>query len=132
MTGESATPYVAALCVFAALAGLALVGVLGRRAGPALRDRIVAVLIGVAGVELASAPALLAALFGDDVLGLRPSDFDLWIVIAVYAALTLFAVVRLFPWREVEAIAAEPGASLRDIMTRIMARPDDGDEHGPP
>ena len=28
---------------------------------------------------------------------------------------------RLFPWSEVEAVAADPGASLRDVVARIVA-----------
>ena len=76
---------------------------------------------GLAGAELALLPAFVAALTTDGVLGLRHSDTDFWIVTTVYVVITIY-VARLFPWREVQCLASEPDAKLRDIMTALMAK----------
>ena len=122
MTDISSTPFVVAFCLLATLASFALVRRLIQRRAPTLRDKVITFIIGLVGVELTTLPAILAALVGDDLLGLRNSGFDHWIVIGVYAALTLYVIVRLFPWYEVEAMAADPNIKLRDIMARIMAK----------
>ncbi len=119
MTQASTTPLVVALCLVASVAAFALVRHLMDRRGPTLRAKIVAL-----GVELATLPALVAALLGEELLGLNESGFGHWLAIAVYATLTLYVIARLFPWREVESLAADPDATLRDILARI--RNDDG------
>jgi len=73
--------------------------------------------IGLVSVELAMLPALLAALFGDG------SVFDPWLAAAGYVGLSAYVIARLFPWREVEAMAADPDARLGDILKRLR----DGD-----
>ncbi len=127
MAELSSAPFVVALSLVATLAAYLLVRRLSRRRGAGLRARMVALIVGLAGAELAMLPALVVALAGDALLGLRGSSVDHWIVIAVYAALTVYVIARLFPWREVEALAADPDAGLRDLMARVMARDRDGD-----
>ena len=124
MTQASTTPLVVALCLVASVAAFALVRHLMDRRGPTLRAKIVALVVGLVGVELANLPALLAALLGDELLGLNETGFGHWLAIAVYATLALYVIARLFPWREVESLAADPDATLRDILARI--RNDDG------
>ncbi len=118
----TSTPFVAALCLAAALAALALVRRLGRR--PGLRAKIVALVVGLVGVELAVVPALLVALFGGGLLGTQGTDIDLWIVAATYGLLTLYVIARLFPWREVEALTADPEAKLGDVLARLRGKED--------
>ncbi len=138
MTIVSTTPFVVALCLAGALAGAVLVRVLERRPGrslrPTLRAKFIALFVGLIGAELSMLPALVFAAAGDAVFGLRASGVDGWIVAAGYAAVTLYAIVRLFPWSEVEAIAADPGASLRDVVARIVAGTEEthDDEPRPP
>ncbi len=127
MTDVPSTPIVVALSLVATFAAFALVRRLSRRRGAGLRARMVALIVGLAGAELAMLPALVVALAGDALLGLRGSGADHWIVIAVYVALTVYVIARLFPWREVEALAADPDVGLRDLMARVMARDRDGD-----
>ncbi len=122
MTDASSTPYVVGLGILAILAAFALVRRLMRRPSLTLRAKIVTLIIGLVGVELAILPALLMALVGDNLLGFRNSGIDHWIVIVVYAGLTLYVIVRLFPWREVQVMAADPNATLRDIMAQIAAK----------
>ncbi len=134
MTIVSTTPFVAVLCLAGALAGAVLVRVLERRRGRTLRAKFVALFVGLIGAELSMLPALVVAAAGDDLFGLRASGVDGWIVTAGYAAVTLYAIVRLFPWSEVEAIAADPGTGLRDVVARIVAGTEEtrDDEPRPP
>ncbi len=125
MIDTSTLPFVVALCVFATLAVVALVGRLLRRPRPSLRAQAVTFIIGLVGVELLTVPAFVVAFVGDDLLGVRASGGDHWIAIAVYAALVLYVIARLFPWHEVSAMAADPNATLGDVMTRIMAKNDE-------
>ena len=122
MRDASSTPFVVALCLLAILASLALIRHLMSRTRPTLRSKIVTFIVGMVGAELSTLPALLVVLMGEDVLGFRNSGFDHWIVIAVYVVLTVYVIVRLFPWHEVEAMTADPDANLRDILTAIMAK----------
>lgn len=122
MTDASSAPFVVALCLAAILASFALVRRLMRRPGPTLRAKVVTLIIGMVGVELSILPAFLVAVIGDDLLGWRGAGIDLWIVIPVYAGLTVYVILRLFPWREVQAMAADPDASLRDLMARMAAK----------
>ncbi len=93
-----------------------------RRPSLTLRAKMVTLIIGLVGVELAILPALLVALVSDNLLGLRNSGINHWIMIVVYAGLTLYVIVRLFPWHEVQVMVAEPNATLRDIMAQIVAK----------
>ncbi len=122
MTDASSTPFVVGLCIVAILAAFALVRRLMRRPSLTLRAKIVRLIIGLVGVELAILPALLMALMGDNLLDFRNSGIDHWIVIVLYAGLTLYVIVRLFPWHEVQVLAADPNATLRDIMAQIVAK----------
>ena len=62
---------------------------------------------------------------GEDIIGLGSSGFEHWLVVALYALLTVYVIGRLFPWREVNAMAANPNTTLRDIVTRLKATEDD-------
>ena len=124
MTQASATPIVIALCLVASVAAFALVRHLMGRRGQTLRAKIVTLVVGLIGVELTTLPALLAALLGEELLGLNESSFGQWLAIASYVALTLYVIARLFPWREIESLAGQPHATLRDILASI--RNDDG------
>ena len=124
MIDISTLPFVVALCVVAIVAAVALVGRLLRRPRPSLRARAVTLVIGLVGVELVTLPALGVALVGNDLLGVRASGVDHWIAIAVYAALILYVFARLFPWHEVSAMAADPNATLGDVMARMAANND--------
>jgi len=42
-----------------------------------------------------------------------------WLLAAAYAVLTLYVVARLFPWREVNEMAADPDAKLADVFRRL-------------
>ncbi len=58
-------------------------------------------------------PAMFAALFGDG------SVFERWLVAAGYVGLTAYVIARLFPWREIEAMTADPNARLGDVLKRL-------------
>ena len=122
MTDASSTPFVVGLCIVAILAAFALVRRLMRRPSLTLRAKSVTLIIGLVGVELAILPALFVVLAGDNLLGLRGSGIDHWIVIVVYGLLTLYVIVRLFPWHEVQVLAADPNTTLRDTMAKIVAK----------
>ena len=104
---------VVALGCIAALTAITLVRYLRRRPIQTLRAKLIGLFIGLVGVELAMLPALLAALFGDG------SVFDAWLVIAGYVGLTAYVIARLFPWREIEAMTADPDARLGDVLKRM-------------
>ena len=118
----SQAPVVAGLILAAAVATLALVGSLRRHQNASLRAKFIALFIGLAGTELALLPALLVAAFAET-LDLSAGDWVGWLLAAAYAALTLYVVARLFPWREVNEMAADPDAKLADILRRLR---DDG------
>ena len=118
MGDSSATPVVAGLILAAAVATLVLAGTLRRGQRPGLRAKFIALFIGLAGAELALLPALLVAAFAE-APGLRPGDWDGWLLAAGYAGITAFVIAWLFPWREINAMAADPDASLRDVIDRI-------------
>ncbi len=122
MIDTSTLPVVVVLCVLATLAAVALVSRLLRRPRPSLRARAVTFIVGLVSIELLTLPAFAVALVGDDLLGVRASGVDHWIAIAVYAALVLYVIVRLFPWHEVKAMAADPNATLGDAMARMAAK----------
>ena len=115
---QASTPVIAGLILAAAVATLALVGFLRRHQNASLRAKIIALFIGLAGAELALLPALLVAAFAES-LDLRAGDWVGWLLAATYAAFTLYVVARLFPWREVNEMAADPDAKLADILRRL-------------
>lgn len=128
MSALSSVMVVFGLCVAAAAATVALVSYIARRDRASLRAKLVALVIGLAGAEASSFPALFVAVAGEDTLGLAATGFEPWLVAALYAGLTFYVIARLFPWHEVNAMAAEPDASLRNIMARLKEarnRPDD-------
>lgn len=128
MSALSSVMVVFGLCVGAGAATVALVSYIARRDRPTLRAKLVALFIGLAGAEASSMPALFVAVAGEDLLGLAATGFERWLVGALCVGLTLYVIARLFPWREVNAMAAEPDASLRDIVARLRRardRPDD-------
>ena len=122
MRDASSIPFVVALCLLAMLTSFVLVRHLMRRKRPTLRAKIITFIVGMAGTELSILPAFLVALMADEVLELRNSDFDHWIVIPLYVGLTLYVIVRLFPWREVQALTSDPNANLRDILAAITVK----------
>jgi len=111
------TLLVLALVCLAAIAAITLVRYLRRRPVETLRAKLIGLFIGLVGVELAMLPALLTTLFGDG------SALAPWLVAAGYVGLSAYVIARLFPWREVEAMAADPDARLSDILKRLR----DGD-----
>jgi len=115
---QASTPVIAGLILAAAIATLALVGSLRRHQNASLRSKLIALFIGLAGAELALLPALLVAVFAE-ILDLRAGDWVGWLLAAAYAVLTLYVVARLFPWREVNEMAADPDAKLADVFRRL-------------
>ncbi|MFQ6019101.1 MAG: hypothetical protein ACE5KF_13020 [Kiloniellaceae bacterium] len=69
-------------------------------------------------------PALLVAVAGEDIIGLSGSGYEHWLVVALYVLLTAYVIGRLFPWREVDAMAADPNATFRGIVARLKATKD--------
>ena len=114
----ASTPVIAGLILAAAGATLALVGSLRRHQNASLRAKFIALFIGLAGAELALLPALLIAAFAET-LDLRAGDWVGWLLAVAYAALTLYVVARLFPWREVNEMAADPDAKLVAVLRRL-------------
>jgi hypothetical protein len=110
------------VAVLAALAGAVtawFVRHLRRRDRTTLRAKILALVAGLVCLEIATLPAILMALFAAEVFGLPESDFGPWIAFGVYGGLAVFVLVRLFPWREVESLAADPDVSLKDVLSKI-------------
>ena len=122
MDDPSATLAVAALILAATAAALFLTGYLRRRGRPSLRAKFVALCIGLAGAELAMVPALLVAMFSG-ALDSPAGGWVGWLLAAAYAALAAYVFARLFPWREVNEMAADPEARLADVLRRLR----DGD-----
>ena len=112
---------VAGLGLAGAGAGWVLVEVLRRRRRAALRAMLVALFIGLAGAEAAMAPAFVVAVAGGEYLSLAGIGYEAWLVGAFYVVVTAYVLARLFPWREVDAMAADPNARLRDVMASLMA-----------
>ena len=130
MVEPSLTIVVAGLCLAAGVATVALVKRLARHPRPTLRAKLITLFIGLVGAEGLSVPALLVVVAGEDIIGLGSSGFEHWLVVALYVLLTVYVIGRLFPWREVNAMAANPNTTLRDIVTRLKATendPGDGD-----
>ncbi len=125
MVGPSLTIVVAGLCLAAGVAAVALVERLARHPRPTLRAKLITLFIGLVGAEGLSVPALLVVVAGEDIIGLGSSGFEHWLVVALYVLLTVYVIGRLFPWREVNAMAANPNTTLRDIVTRLKATEDD-------
>ncbi len=115
---QASTPVIAGLILAAAVVMLVLVGLLERRQNASLRAKFITLFIGLAGAELALLPALLVAAFAES-LDLRAGDWVGWLLAAAYAAFTLYVVARLFHWREVNEMAADPDAKLADILRRL-------------
>ena len=124
MVGPSLTIVVAGLCLAAGVAAVALVERLARHPRPTLRAKLITLFIGLVGAEGLSVPALLVVVAGEDIIGLGSSGFEHWLVVALYVLLTVYVIGRLFPWREVNAMAANPNVTLRDIVARLMATED--------
>ena len=118
MSGAAATSFVIALCLAAIAAAAALVHYLRRRGPATLRAKLAGLFIGLAGAELAMLPALLVAMFSG-ALDSRVDGWVGWLLIAGYSALTAYVVARLFPWREVSDMAADPNARLADVLRRL-------------
>ena len=125
MVGLSLMIVVAGLCLAAGVAAVALVERLARHPRPTLRAKLITLFIGLVGAEGLSVPALLVVVAGEDIIGLGSSGFEHWLVVALYVLLTVYVIGRLFPWREVNAMAANPNATLRDIVARLKATEDD-------
>ena len=125
MVEPSLTIVVAGLCLAAGVATVALVKRLARHPRPTLRAKLITLFIGLVGAEGLSVPALLVVVAGEDFIGLGSSGFEHWLVVALYVLLTVYVIGRLFPWREVNAMAANPNTTLRDIVARLKATEDD-------
>ena len=125
MVGPSLTIVVAGLCLAAGVAAVALVERLARHPRPTLRAKLITLFIGLVGAEGLSVPALLVVVAGEDIIGLGSSGFEHWLVVALYVLLTVYVIGRLFPWREINAMAANPNTTLRDIVARLKATEDD-------
>ncbi len=125
MVEPSLTIVVAGLCLAAGVAAVALVERLARHPRPTLRAKLITLFIGLVGAEGLSVPALLVVVAGEDIIGLGSSGFEHWLVVALYVLLTVYVIGRLFPWREVNAMAANPNTTLRDIVARLKATEDD-------
>ena len=125
MIEPSLTIVVAGLCLAAGVATVALVKRLARHPRPTLRAKLITLFIGLVGAEGLSVPALLVVVAGEDIIGLGSSGFEHWLVVALYVLLTVYVIGRLFPWREVNAMAANPNTTLRDIVARLKATEDD-------
>ena len=125
MVGPSLTIVVAGLCLVAGVAAVALVERLARHPRPTLRAKLITLFIGLVGAEGLSVPALLVVVAGEDIIGLGSSGFEHWLVVALYVLLTVYVIGRLFPWREINAMAANPNTTLRDIVARLKATEDD-------
>jgi hypothetical protein len=124
MGGHALTILVIGLCLAAGAAGVALVGWLARHSRSTLRAKLVTLFIGLVGAEALCLPALLAAVAGDDITGLSGSGSEHWLVSALYLLLTAYVIGRLFPWREVDAMASDPNATLRGIVAKLKATKD--------
>jgi hypothetical protein len=125
MIEPSLTIVVAGLCLAAGVATVALVKRLARHPRPTLRAKLITLFIGLVGAEGLSVPALLVVVAGEDFIGLGSSGFEHWLVVALYVLLTVYVIGRLFPWREINAMAANPNTTLRDIVARLKATEDD-------
>ena len=125
MVEPSLTIVVAGLCLAAGVATVALVKRLARHPRPTLRAKLITLFIGLVGAEGLSVPALLVVVAGEDIIGLGSSGFEHWLVVALYVLLTVYVIGRLFPWREINAMAANPNTTLRDIVARLKATEDD-------
>ena len=119
---------VAGLCLAAVLAAVGLVERLARRPRATLRTKFATLFIGLVGAEALSLPALAVAVAGEDLIGLRGSGFEPWMIVALYVLLTAYVVGRLFPWREIDAMASDPDATVGSVMAELRAPKDDADD----
>jgi TRAP-type C4-dicarboxylate transport system permease large subunit len=121
---------VAGLCLAAVLAVIGLVERLARRPRATLRAKFATLFIGLVGAEAASLPALAVTIAGEDLIGLRGSGFESWMIAALYVLLTVYVIGRLFPWREIDAMASDPDATVGSVMAELKA-PKDAPDDGP-
>ena len=121
---------VAGLCLAAVLAVVGLVERLARRPRATLRAKFAILFIGLVGAEASSLPALAVAVAGEDFIGLRGSGFEPWMIAALYVLLTAYVLGRLFPWREIDAMASDPDATIGSVMAELRT-PKDGPSDGP-
>lgn len=124
MSPALTTVPVVLLALLAGAVAFALIRRLRARRGPGLRAKLVSLIYGLVAVELAALPMLLAAFFGEELFGLEETGVAAWLAGLAYGALTLLAIARLFPWREVEALTERPDAKLRDVLEELR-RADD-------
>ncbi len=121
---------VAGLCLATFLVVAGLVEHLVRRPRASLRAKFVILFVGLAVAEVLSLPVLAVAVVGEGLIGLYSYGFELWLVTALYVLLTAYVVGRLFPWREIDAMASDPNATIGDVMAEIRA-PKDSSDDGP-
>ncbi len=115
------TILVAGLCLATFLAAIGLVERLARRPRATLRAKFVILFIGLVGVEFLSLPTLAVAVVGDDLIGLHRSGFEPWLIVALYVLLSAYVIGRLFPWREIDAMASDPNATIGSVMAEFRA-----------
>ena len=113
------TVVVAGACLITGIIGAAVIGRLaGRRQAP-LRAKLITFFVGLVIAETMSLPALVLALAAPDIKGLGSSGLEQWLIATLYVLLTVYAIARLFPWREVDALVSAPDATLRGIMAKL-------------
>ena len=121
---------VAGLCLATFLVVASLVEHLVRRPRASLRAKFVILFVGLAVAEVLSLPVLAVAVVGEGLIGPYRHGFELWLVTALYVLLTAYVVGRLFPWREIDAMASDPNATIGNVMAEIRA-PKDSSDDGP-
>lgn len=128
MTESQLTVIIASLCLAAALAVAGLVEHLARWPRASLRAKFATLFVGLAAAEGAGLPAFALTVVGQRVTGLGGAGYEFWMVGALYALLTAYVIGRLFPWREIDALASDPEASIGSILAELKSakgRPDD-------
>ena len=121
---------VASLCLATVLAAVGLVECLARRPRATLRAKFATLFIGLVGAEALSLPVLVVADAGEDLIGLRGSGFEPWMIVALYVLLIAYVIGRLFPWREIDAMASDPDATVGSVMAELRT-PKDAPDDGP-
>ncbi len=111
------------MAVPAAIAG---VEYLAARPGRGLGARFKRLFIGLAAAEILGLPALLVAFGGVEVFGLPSTGTEPWLAAVFYVGLTVYVLARLFPWRDVAALAAAPEVNLRDLLARLKDKDGQG------
>ncbi|MSO89024.1 MAG: hypothetical protein EXQ89_03525 [Rhodospirillaceae bacterium] len=107
-------------------AAIAAVELLAARPGRGLGARFKRLFIGLAAAEILGLPALFVALGGVEAFGLPQAGAEPWLAAALYVGLTVYVFARLFPWREVGALAAAPEVNLRDLLARLKDKDGQG------